>query len=359
MKVEDKNIIWLDTFEFLTYHKKDKILKLFAHNEDIRKEFLKNPHLKEILNEHELRKMSICLEDRFLERKIEEYASKNVQCITINDERYPNLLKEIPTPPFCLYCKGNISLLNTLCLGVVGSRKPTDYGLVITKQFSKELAKNNITIVSGMALGVDSIAHKSVLEENGNTIAVLGGGFNYIYPASNISLSKQIEENNLLVSEYNPNIKPETYYFPARNRIIAGLSRGVLVTEAREKSGALITIDYAIEFNRDIFAIPGKINSDMSKGTNALIKSLQSCIVLEPKDILDAWNILEVTNTNKTTQLNMNSEIVLSFIKTENKTFQELVELTKIPTKELNTILMELEMEGIVTKLSGNRYIAS
>ena len=136
MTIEEKNIIWLDIFEFLTYSKKDKILKLFNKDTDIRKEFLKTPQLKEILTEQEFRKMAVCLEDRFFERIVAEYENDGVKCITFYSEKYPYLLKEIATPPFCLYCKGNIELFNTTCFGIVGSRKPTDYGLVITKQFA-------------------------------------------------------------------------------------------------------------------------------------------------------------------------------------------------------------------------------
>lgn len=359
MAIEEKNIIWLDIFEFLTYSKKDKILKAFDKGEDIRKGFLKNQKIKDILNEQEIRKMAICLEDRFLERNLDEYKALGVECVTIYHEKYPSLLKEISTPPFCLYCKGNIDLLNTLCVGIVGSRKPTEYGLVVTKQFAKQLVQNNVTIVSGMAVGVDSIAHKTALEENGNTIAVLGGGFKHIYPAINSSLARKITENNLLVSEYNPNIKPEVYYFPARNRIIAGLSQGVLVTEAGIKSGSLKTIDFAIEFNRDVFAVPGRINSEMSKGTNNLIKNLQGCAVTDADDILKALNISVEQDKKPELQLDINAELILKFIQTEKKTFQELADLTGIPAKELNTILMELEMEGIITKLSGNSYLMS
>ena len=358
MTIDDKNIIWLDTFEFITYNKKDKLLKLFGKGADIRKQFLKTPKVHEIVNEHEFKKMALCLEDAFLNRIIENYRTSNVECVTFYDKRYPYPLKEISTPPFCLYCKGNLQLLNSFCIAIVGSRKPSEYGLVVTKQFAKELSKHNITIVSGMAVGVDTIAHKSVLEENGNTIAVLGGGFNYIYPAVNISLSKKIAENNLLISEYSPNIAPQTYYFPARNRIIAGLSRGVLVTEAGEKSGSLKTADYAIEFNRDIFVIPGRINAETSKGANSLIKNLQGSITLCPNDILEAFNIADNEKTeNSALQLDMNAQIILDYIQVDKKTFQEIADYTNISVKELNSILMELEMEGIITKLSGNCYI--
>jgi DNA processing protein len=163
-----------------------------------------------------------------------------------------------------------------------------------------------------------------------------------------------------LVSEYAPSIKPQTYFFIARNRIIAGLSKGVLITEAGEKSGSLKTADFAVMFNREIFVVPGRINSEMSRGTNKLIKNLQGCAVLEPEDILSSFNILKVDNSEKEVlQLDFNAQLVLNYIASEKKTYQEIVEYTKMPVKELNSMLMELEMEGLITKLSGNSYIKS
>ncbi len=359
MTVDELNIIWLDLFENLTYVKKEKILKLFKKGVDIRKNFLTNLELHNILNAQEFKRMSLCLEDAFLNRILKEYEKANVECVTFYDKRYPYLLKEISTPPLCLYCKGNVQLLNTKCIGIVGSRKPTEYGIVVTKQFSKELSKNKLTIVSGLAVGVDTIAHKSALEENGQTIAVLGGGFNNIYPAINTNLAKTIAENNLLISEYSPNISPQTYQFIARNRIIAGLSLGVLITEAGEKSGALKTADFALEFNREIFVVPGRINSDNSKGTNRLIKNLQGSAVTESNDILTTLNIEAENNQNSNVQLDMNAQIILSYVQSEKKTFQEISDYTKIKPNDLNSILMELEMEGLITKLSGNSYIKS
>ena len=288
MTNKDANILWLDLFEFLTYKKKDELLNL-AQNQDLRKIFLSNAKVRDILTNEEFSKMQLCLDEKYLSLQLEQYEKCKIVPITFNDKRYPYILKEISTPPFCLYCKGNLELLNTFCIGVVGTRSPTDYGIVVTKQFVKELVNADVTIVSGLATGVDSIAHKTAIEENGSTIAVLAGGLNHIYPATNISLAKKMAENNLLVSENNPNVKPMAYNFPSRNRIIAGLSRGILITEAGEKSGTLHTFNYAVEYNREIFAIPGKITSDLSKGTNAIIKQLQGTITLSPDDILKTF----------------------------------------------------------------------
>ena len=160
----------------------------------------------------------------------------------------------------------------------------------------------------------------------------------------------------MLVSEYPPNTKPLSYYFPIRNRIIAGLSRGVLVPEMGEKSGSMHTINYAIEFNRDIFVVPGKINSPMSKGSNLLIKNLQGCITTSPDDVLETYNLYQ-EQEKPSQQLDINSQLIISFIESEKKTYQEILDYTKLQANELNTILMTLELEGIIVKLANNSYI--
>jgi len=358
MFVEDKNIIWLDLFPFLTYQKRVKLLNIFPKDKDIRKLFLSEPKVKEIVTEQEFIKMSNLLEEDKLDRIIERNLNEAIEMVTINDDRYPKLLKEISTPPLCLYCKGNLQLLNTLCVGVVGSRKITDYGVIVTKQYSKALAIAGVTVVSGMANGVDTVAHKTVLENNGATIAVLAGGFHYIYPANNYALSKKLAENNLLITENNPDIQPLTYYFPIRNRIIAGLSKAVLITEAGLKSGSLHTKDYALEYNRDIFAVPGQINSPMSEGTNRIIKEFQSSITLNPEDLLQSLGIKnEKIEKKVVNQLDFNSQLVLDYIKFEKKTFQQIADYTKLPIQQLNSLLTELEMDGIIEKLANNSYI--
>lgn len=359
MTNKDLNILWLDLFESLTYSKKIKLLDI-AQSNDIRKIFLTELQIRDILTNEEYNKMSLCLHDEFLNIQLKSYKDQNVETITFNNANYPYLLKEIDCPPLCLYCKGNVQLLSTLGVAVVGTRKPTEYGQIVTKQFVKELVEADVTIISGLASGVDSIAHRTAIENNGKTIAVIAGGFNHIYPASNFNLAKELAVNNLIVSEYNPNVKPLSYYFPVRNRIIAGLSRGVLVTEAGEKSGSLHTYNYAVDYNREVFAVPGRINSPMSKGTNQIIKSLQGSLVLTCDDIFDALNIKKQKNEKIfTVQLDMNAQIIIDYIHTEKRTFQEILDFTKFSAKDLNAILLELEMEGLITKLANNSYIKS
>ena len=356
MTVDDKNILWLDLFESLAYNKKIKLLEIVGKGQCLRKNFLKTEEFKQVLTSEEYNKMALCLSDEFLNRFIIQYQNEGVQLVTFNSIDYPYILKEISSPPLCLYCKGDVSLLKSFCIGVVGTRKPTDYGIQVTKQYCKDLINAGVTIVSGLATGIDGVAHKTALENNGKTIAVLAGGINNIYPITNINLANEIFSKGLVVSEYPPNTKPLTYYFPVRNRIIAGLSKGVLLPEMGEKSGAMHTINYALEFNRDIFVVPGKISSPMSKGTNQLIKTLQGSITTSPEDIIDSYN-LNKTEEKAFQQVDISSQVILNFIASEKRTYQEILEHTKQNANELNANLIMLEMEGLIIKLANNSYI--
>ena len=205
--------------------------------------------------------------------KLKQYENNHIQCMTIFDEDYPYLLKQIFNPPWVLYLKGDKQLLakkNTI--GVVGTRNPTSYGLEALKTILTPLAQKKFVIISGVAVGIDAIAHKITLNEGGHTIGVLGGGLMQIYPKTNIPLARVIIEKGLLLSETPPTRKSEPWMFPLRNRIISGLSQGIFVVEAKERSGSLITAQAALEQGRDVFALPGNITSLESIGTNQLIQ---------------------------------------------------------------------------------------
>ena len=358
MTVDDNNIIWLDLFSFLSYSKKAKLINLFR-GKNIREEIVKSQEVKEILSDNDLNQMCLLTSDVYFSRQVEKFKSDGIEMITINDPRYPYLLKQIYDPPFCLYCKGNVDLLNSYCVGVVGSRKITEYGTIVTKEYVKAMCENNITIVSGLAAGVDSVAHKTALESGGNTIAVLAGGLYHIYPSFNSNLAKTITENNLILSENSPDTRPLAYFFPIRNRIIAGLSKAVLLTEAGKKSGALHTKNYAIDNNREVFAVPGRINSPMSEGTNAIIKELQGAITLSPADMLESLGFKKANKKEQNVQVDLTDQPILDFIKSEKKTFQQIADHLNMPANELNIKLMELEMEGLIEKLPNNSYISA
>lgn len=195
-----------------------------------------------------------------------------ISWMTIYDKNYPALLKEIYNPPVILYYRGEIKKEDQQAIAIVGTRKITDYGKTVTRQFSSDLVKVKLTIVSGLASGVDTQAHLAALDAQGRTIAVLGGGLNKIYPHENKGLAERIIKQGAVISEFLPNDDPKPGNFPARNRIISGLSLAVLVTEAAEKSGSLITAKLALEQGRDVFAVPGPITSELSKGPIDLIR---------------------------------------------------------------------------------------
>ncbi|MFF2287103.1 DNA-processing protein DprA [Peribacillus butanolivorans] len=206
-------------------------------------------------------------------KKVKQYEYNQIKCLTMFDEDYPFLLKQIFDPPWVLYFKGDKQLLEKRStLGVVGTRKPTWYGLEALKTILPPLVQKNFVIISGVAAGIDAAAHKVTLDEGGNTIGVLGGGILQIYPKSNIPLAREISNKGLLLSETPPAMRAEPWMFPLRNRIISGLSKGVFVVEAKEKSGSLITAQAALEHGREVFALPGNVSSPESLGANQLIQ---------------------------------------------------------------------------------------
>ena len=217
----------------------------------------------------------------------DHYQRNHIRVITIVDQEYPELLRNIYHPPMVLYCKGDLTLLQgKRLLAMVGTREPTMYGKVVTKKLVRDLVNEKITIVSGLARGVDTIVHQETMISGGKTIAVLGSGFHHPYPKENIALFRSLEKEHLLISEYPPHIPPKPYHFPERNRIISGISLGTVIIEAKEKSGSLITANFALEQGREVFAVPGPITSKHSVGTNLLIQE-GAKLVQKAEDILE------------------------------------------------------------------------
>ncbi|HHY74612.1 MAG TPA: DNA-protecting protein DprA [Bacillus bacterium] len=217
---------------------------------------------------------------------LEDFEKEQTHILTIFDDEYPAYLKQIFDPPWVLYLKGRKSLLESNCISVVGTRTPSPYGYHALKMLIPPLVKNNWTIVSGLANGVDTAAHVIAIKEKGNTIAVLGSGFNNIYPMNNHILATEMSTKQLLLSEFPPNRKAEKWHFPLRNRMISGLSRGTLIIEAKERSGSLITAEQALEQGREVFAVPGSIFDPNCRGTNRLIQQ-------GAKLVINAANIME------------------------------------------------------------------
>ena len=222
-------------------------------------------------------------------RHLKFMKENNIEIISIEDKEYPVLLKNIYNPPINLYIRGNKNILNNLSIGIIGCRDFSEYGKNIAEKFSYYISKNNINIISGLAYGIDSFAHIGAIMAKQRTIAILGNGLDTIYPKENIKIANKILElDGAIISEFPLGTRPQKINFPSRNRIISGMSKGILVVEAKEKSGTLITVDFALEQGRDVFVIPGNIDSENSVGTNELIKQ-GAKLVTDWKEIVEEY----------------------------------------------------------------------
>jgi len=270
---------------------------------------------------------------------------------------FPRLLKETPFPPELIYMKGNLPDENLIHLGVVGTRRCSTYGKEACEKIVSELAEYKIVIVSGLAIGIDMISHKTAISNNMKTIAVLGSGLSdeVLYPRQNLRLSQEIaEKGGCVISEYPYAMKAALHTFPQRNRIIAGLSKGIFVVEAPEKSGALITANFAVDYNRDVFALPGSIFSENSKGTNNLIKT-GAAPVTSGEDILRLLGFeIETAEKEKIALSSLEEKIVSALI--EPMTRDELIRKLGLPAKEINPALSILEIRGIIKESGGEIF---
>ncbi len=228
-----------------------------------------------------------------IDKHMEFIVKNNIDIISIQDKEYPENLKNIYDPPISLYVLGNKEILRSDSIAIIGCRECSNYGKNVAKELAYNIAKNNISIVSGLAKGIDGVAHESTILAGGKAIAVLGNGLDTIYPPENIELAKQIlYTGGAIISEYPLGERPNKNNFPERNRIVSGMSKGIIVVEAKEKSGTLITVDFALEQGRDVFVVPGNINSENSVGTNELIKQ-GAKLITNYKEILEEYKIGE------------------------------------------------------------------
>lgn len=273
--------------------------------------------------------------------------------MTLADTDYPIYLREIADPPPLLYCLGRRELLNRPCLGIVGSRNATPQGILDAEAFAAALSNAGLTIVSGLALGIDAAAHRGGLIGSGSSIAVVGTGLDRIYPARNKNLAHQLADNGLIVSEFALGTPPIAGHFPKRNRIISGLSRGVLVIEAAPDSGSLITARVAAEQGREVFAMPGSIHSPLSRGCHALIKQ-GAKLVESAQDVLEemAWTI----TTPPASANAIEPDLILDAMDAAPMTADSIAERCGLTLDALSAKLLMLELEGRVATLPGGRY---
>lgn len=358
MEIEEKILVFLNKFDFIT-HKKSVNIFNALNSETFFEDFIFNySKIENYIDYSQFSLMQTDIKNNNIDDYIDLLHSRGIELVTINSKLYPKCLKEIDNPPRVLYCKGDVKLLNNdNIIAIVGTRKPTNYGKTITEKLARELTENGLVIISGLADGVDTISHRASVENNGKTIAVLAGGFNHIYPASNIGLmDKIIKTGGLVITEREPNYTAQNYDFPIRNRIIAGLSKGVLITEASLKSGTMHTKEYAINYGKELFVVPGSILSSASEGCNSIIKQIPSTMVLSVEDILKVFNKTKKENNKKSIQLSVDEAIIYNILKDGEMSFDEILIKTNLSVKELTNLLTLMSFRGIIKKLAGNIY---
>lgn len=287
---------------------------------------------------------------------------EKIEMIVFEDATYPQLLKEVANPPYLIYKRGDFDLNSAPMISIVGSRKYTAYGSQSALAFARDLARAGVIVVSGMAIGIDSLAHRGALDAEGKTVAVLGGSLDdkNIYPRINYNLSREIMENGALLSDYpveTPAGLPGN--FPARNRLIAGLSLGTLIVEAGENSGTLITAGLALEYNREVFAVPGSIFSPQSEGAHHLIKQ-GAKLVTSVKDILDELSLEKISQNQaekKIIPASKEEEILIRILSAEPLHIDNIAKLSKLGTVSAASTLAMLEIKGMVKNIGGQNYI--
>jgi DNA processing protein len=299
-------------------------------------------------------------------QELQRAAELGIKIISIDDPRYPALLKNIHDPPNVLYVLGKPEVLDCRAIAMVGSRAATHYGRSVAGQLAEGLVKQGFTIISGLALGIDTESHKGALAARGRTIAVLGCGLDVIYPPSNHLLYKQIIESGAVVSEYPLGTEPDNFRFPARNRIISGLSLGVVVVEATKRSGSLITANHALEQGREIFAVPGRIDSVKSTGSHALLQE-GAKLVLNINDIIEelapAMQTQPGGGLSRTAKdppsvegLSPEEEKIYGFLDVYPSSIDEIVRQSGFAPQKASELLLLLELKGVIESLPGKSY---
>lgn len=320
---------------------------------------------EELLREAEvqpplLNKIVPVLTKSMIAGKLNFYETCNVRLVTWFDDVYPPLLRYIHKPPWVLYAQGDVSLLSLPMLSIVGTRNPTPYGKQVAEWFGSDITSAGFAVVSGLARGIDSYAHSGALAANGPTIAVLGCGLNVKYPPEHHELQRRIQAHGLVVSEYRWNSAPTKGSFPWRNRIIAGMSRGTVVIEAAERSGSLITSDFALETGRDVFAVPGLITSPKSAGTYRLLRD-GAKMATRPADVLEEYG-MRLSSAAVTTEggqsLTGEEAELLQAMGAESVTIDDLLSRTEHTFGHLHIILLSLLMKKRIRALPGSAYIA-
>lgn len=296
-----------------------------------------------------------------LEVVMQRVADSGVQVITWDDAIFPRRLKEIDQPPPVLFVRGSINVEDDWAVSVVGTRRVTPYGRQVASEIARYLAQNGVTVVSGLARGVDAIAHQTAMQAGGRTLAILGSGVDTIYPPEHRKLAEDISRQGAVISDYPLGTQPESRNFPPRNRIIAGLSLATIVVEAGETSGALITAEFAVEQGRDVFAVPGSILTPQSEGTNRLIEQ-GARPLLRMSEILESLKLEQIPEkqaSRKAIAASPEENRLLSCLTQDPRHIDEICALSGLPIQAVSATLTMMELKGLVTQVGGMNYVAA
>jgi DNA processing protein len=299
--------------------------------------------------------------EKFTEKELKKLEKLGGKLITIWDQEYPPLLKKIYDPPILFYMLGEFTESDQYSIAVVGTRQPTNYGKVLAEKISMDLSKQGITVISGMARGIDSIAHNSAIKSGGRTIAVIGSGLDVIYPAENRKLFEKIAETGVVVSEFTLGTKPDAQNFPRRNRIISGLSLGVIVIETTTSGGAMQTAAFALDQNREVFALPGNVGARLSEGTNLLIQKSEAELITSAEDVINELElklkpVLGKNIPKQQVDLSLFEEKLINVLNSEPLQIDRIAALANMTTSECLVNLLSLEFKGLVKQLPGKMF---
>ncbi len=347
-------LIWLDSFVGLEYKHKKELYNLINGKDSIKDLLEKGQdYIVTCVGESEYKNLVNSANQPYLAYITEGLARRNITAITIDSKEYPESLRETPFAPLVLYTKGDVSLLNTDCFAMVGSRRSLPISVKTAERFATEISHAGLTLVTGIAQGVDEAVLKAGLEASGKVISVLGGGFDTVYPKSNTELVDRIAETGLVITEYPPEIQSKPHHFPIRNRIISGLAKGVLVVSGAIKSGTQYTANYAMEYGKDLFAIPYGVGVESGSGCNDLIKRGAS-LVDSPTDILSFYNL----ENKRAVKINFTTEeqAIITVLKDGEMHIQKLCDKLNKQVYELSPLLSGLEIKGVVNRNGANVF---
>lgn len=336
-------------------------MKLLSYFEDVEQIYSASEDALEksgILKKTQLQSIIYSRNRDKLEKAYENMLQQNICCIDMESDRYPSDLRGLYDPPAALFVKGSLPSDKEWMIAVVGARSCSSYGRQLAHMLSRGISCSGVAVISGMARGIDSAAHWGALEAGGRTYAVLGCGVDICYPSENIDLYTELIRQGGIISEFPPGTAPEPYNFPRRNRIIAALSKGILVVEARRKSGSLITVEHGLDLGKEIFAVPGRVDDVLSEGCNRLIRA-GARLVMEPSDVLEEFGILAREYKKNNIVLDNSEKVVYASICLVPRSADELSAMTKMRVEEVIRALISMELKGIIHRVGKNQYVLS